>query len=353
MSHGTGVARHQNWSGVMKRTLSDRNARYIAYVLGCRPIRDEEPEINPPTPAALPKKRLVMAVLLGGALFGAPLVLLDSASSRPERVAVSPSVQSNSASHGNNGMALALDLAPASPPPPTGANSSTVTVNPGMTIRDIAKEVGTLPGHSESSFLQAAGSGAVHSFYVPLGSTKLEGVLGTGTYTVEPGESDTTILYDMVLQFNHEAKEAGLTFASASRRGYSVNQILTVASIIQEEGYIAKNMPDVARVIYNRLAQEKPLQMNATILYPLGEDGGAFTTQDLHVVSPYNTYLNTGLPPTPICTPSLTAMQAAMDPPSGNWLYFNVVSSNGTEAFSSTFSAQLANEKLAQKLGLG
>ena len=265
-------------------------------------------------------------------------------------------------------MALTSSVAPATAPasavthvtsevPPTTStdpdDESTVTVSPGMTLRDVAREVGTLPGHTESSFAQVAASGAVHSFYLPLQSRDLEGVLGTGTYTVTPGESDTTILYDMVLRFSDQAEQAGLTFSSASHLGYSVYQILTVASIVQQEGYIAKNMPDVARVIYNRLATKRPLQMNSTVLYPLGQDGGAFTSQDLHVESPYNTYLNTGLPPTPICTPSLTALRAAMNPPAGNWLFFNVVRADGTEAFSSTFTQQLANEKIANSLGIG
>jgi UPF0755 protein len=300
-----------------------------------------------------------MAALLSGALFAAPLLLLDSAAARPDRVAeIKGSVQPSPAPHRETELALASQLAGDDPPPTTALqpehpNTSTVTVSPGMTLRAVAKELDTLPGHQGTSFAQVAASGVVHSFYAPVGSDNLEGVLGIGTYTIVPGESDATILNEMVLRFNDQAQKAGLNFTSAAGRGYSVYQILTVASIVQQEGYIAKNMPDVARVIYNRLTIHKPLQMNSTILYPLGEDGGAFTSRDLHLESPYNTYLNVGLPPTPICSPSFMALQAAMNPPAGNWLYFNVVSPNGTEAFSATFSAQLANEKLAQSLGIG
>ena len=348
--------------------FDDGNSGYIAGVLGCRPIRDEEPAIRSDAPTVPPRKRLVLAALLGGVLLGAPYVLLNNQSARLPRVMADRSVQPNAAGRTNNGMALTSSVAPATTPAssvthassvasvttrPDLENESTVTVNPGMTLRDVAREVGTLPGHSESSFIDAADSGVVHSFYVPLASRNLEGVLGTGTYTIAPGESDATILYEMVLRFTDQARQAGLSFDSASRRGYSVYQILTVASIVQQEGYIAKNMPDVARVIYNRLATNRPLQMNSTVLYPLGQDGGAFTTADLHVESPYNTYLHTGLPPTPICSPSLTALKAAVNPPAGNWLFFNVVRADGTEAFSSTFTQQLANEKLANSLGIG
>ena len=111
-------------------------------------------------------------------------------------------------------------------------------------------------------------------------------------------------------------------------------------------------MPKVARVIYNRLAQGMPLQMDSTVLYALGQDGGPVTSQDLKIQSPYNTYLNTGLTPTPICMPSSTALAAAVHPPAGAWLYFILVQKNGVMAFSDTYAEQLANEQLAKSRGL-
>ena len=96
-----------------------------------------------------------------------------------------------------------------------------------------------------------------------------------------------------------------------------------------------------------------PLQMDSTVLYALGRDGGAVTSQDLRTVSPYNTYLNKGLPPTPTCFPSAAALEAALRPVPGSWLFFVVVEKDGTEAFSETYAGQLANEKLASQRGLG
>jgi UPF0755 protein len=84
----------------------------------------------------------------------------------------------------------------------------------------------------------------------------------------------------------------------------------------------------------------------------LGQDGGPVTSQDLKVQSPYNSYLNDGLTPTPICMPSLNALKAAVDPPAGGWLYFVLVQKNGTMAFSDTFAEQQANEQLAKSRGL-
>jgi len=98
-----------------------------------------------------------------------------------------------------------------------------------------------------------------------------------------------------------------------------------VASIVQKEAIspgtaraaTAHNAGPVARVIYNRLARGTPLQMDSTVLYALGRDGGPVTPADLAVRTPYNTYLNTGLTPTPICFPSTTALAAALHPPAG------------------------------------
>ncbi len=87
-----------------------------------------------------------------------------------------------------------------------------------------------------------------------------------------------------------------------------------------------KNLAKVSRVIYNRLASGMPLQMDSTVLYSLGQDGGPVTPADLRIKSPYNTYLNTGLTPTPICFPSRRRSDGGTAPDTGGWLYFTLVS---------------------------
>jgi len=228
-----------------------------------------------------------------------------------------------------------------------------VRVLRGQTLAEAAAEVGDVPGHSIASFTRAADSGAVRSAFSPVGSDDLEGMLGTGTYLVVPGESDTSLLTDMVHRFDAQATAAGLSTQSAAALGLTPYQVIIAASIVEKEGYIFENMPDVARVIYNRLAAGRPLQMNSTVFYALGQDGGVFTAKDRTLQTPYNTYLNTGLTPTPICSPSPEALTAAVHPPAGQWLYFVLVDKNGTEAFAVTYAQQLANEKLAAERGLG
>jgi UPF0755 protein len=233
-----------------------------------------------------------------------------------------------------------------------GPNIYPVDVRPGFTFSEVAQQVDSVPGHSEGGFAKAEESGAVHSTIAATDPNNLEGMLGTGSYLVLPGESDTAILTDMVQRFDHDIAKAGLTTTSASALGMTPYQVLIAASIVEKEGYIPVNMPDTARVIYNRLAQGTPLQMDSTVLYALGQDGGPVTSQDLKIQSPYNTYLNTGLTPTPICMPSMDALRAAVDPPAGAWLYFVLVQKNGVMAFSDTYAEQMANEQIAKARGL-
>jgi peptidoglycan lytic transglycosylase G len=233
-----------------------------------------------------------------------------------------------------------------------GPNIYPVDVRPGFTLSEVAQQVDSIPGHATGGFEKTAASGAVHSAFSPSGSDDLEGMLGTGSYLVLPGESDTTILQAMVQRFDHDASASGLSTASAAALGLTPYEMLTAASIVEKEGYIPVNMPDTARVIYNRLARNQPLQMDSTVLYALGQDGGPVTSKDLQTQTPYNTYLNEGLTPTPICMPSKDALNAAVHPPAGNWLYFVLVQKNGVMAFSDTYAQQLANEQLAKSRGL-
>ena len=233
-----------------------------------------------------------------------------------------------------------------------GPNVFPVTVPPGFTVSELARRVGDLPGHDAAAFEKAATDGSVRSPWQEAGTTSLEGLLGTGTYVVVPGETDRQLLALMVDRFDALAARIDLA-ADAQALGYSPYQVITIASIVEKEGVLEKNMGPVARVVYNRLSKDMPLQMDSTVLYALGQDGGTVTAADLRVQSPYNTYLHKGLPPTPTCFPSEQALEAALHPPAGDWLYFVVVQQDGTEAFADTFAGQQANEALASQRGLG
>jgi UPF0755 protein len=241
-----------------------------------------------------------------------------------------------------------------------GPNVFAVTVLAGTTVSEVATSISEeVPSLSGAEFLRAVTSGAVHSPWQPAGSDNLDGLLGTGTYLVVPKETEAGLLAQMIDRFNAEAARVDLT-ALAATDGVSPYQAVTVASIDQKEAIApgdsakatAGNAGAVARVIYNRLDRGMPLQMDSTVLYAEGRDGGPVTSTDEETPTPYNTYLNTGLTPTPICFPSLTALNAALHPPVGNWLYFELTARDGTETFSDTFAGQQAAEELAKSRGL-
>ena len=233
-----------------------------------------------------------------------------------------------------------------------GPNVFTLSVEPGFTVSEVASRIGQFPGHDGSAFKQLADGGSLHSQWQPTGVTSLDGLLGTGNYRIVPGESDAQLLTQMIDRFDSQALAMNLTARSAAL-GLTPYQAITMASIVEKEGVIQKNLGPVARVILNRLAKNTPLQMDSTVLYSEGRDGGAVTSTDLKLQTPYNTYLHTGLTPTPICFPPPAALQAALNPPAGSWLFFVVVEPDGTEAFSDTYAEQLANQAIAHQRGVG
>ncbi|MGO9341470.1 MAG: endolytic transglycosylase MltG [Acidimicrobiales bacterium] len=231
-------------------------------------------------------------------------------------------------------------------------NVLTLQIPPGFTVAEISGRL-EAAGFVDlgNEFASLATSGKVTSPFQPAGSKNLDGLLAAGNYQVLPVESASSLLEAMITRFTASAAQAGLS-PGDDVNGLDAYQVVTVASIVEKEGVIQKNLAKVSRVIYNRLARDMPLQMDSTVLYSLGQDGGPVTPADLQIKSPYNTYLNTGLTPTPICFPSTEALGAALHPAAGAWLYFTLVSEDGTEAFADTYAQQVANQKLAQQRGL-
>jgi UPF0755 protein len=225
-----------------------------------------------------------------------------------------------------------------------------MNVPSGITLHEIAQELATYTSNSfaehfiadESALARASNFGDENS---------LEGLVGPGDYVLSAGETPQDLLDAMTSSFSHLAASVGLT-RSTRVNGLDAYQLIIAASIDEKEGYYPGNMPKVARVIYNRLARGGPLQMDSTVLYYFNQDGGTVTPAMLRTVTPYNTYLNTGLTPTPICTVSKYSLKAVLHPPKGTWLYFELVDKNGTMAFSTTFAQQLAAEARAEAKGI-
>ncbi|MBO0732601.1 MAG: endolytic transglycosylase MltG, partial [Acidimicrobiaceae bacterium] len=214
-----------------------------------------------------------------------------------------------------------------------------LTIPEGFTIAQIAQRLAALPKlHlSAQKFLAAATSGQVRSPYEPAGKNNLEGLLFPDTYQVKEGESEVDVLETMVGEFNDQAQQLGLAQA-AHARGLTPYQIVTVASLVEREAKLSVDRGPVASVIYNRLKAPMALQVDATQVYwlRLSNPNVKLTRSVLLQPSPYNTYTNMGLPPTPIANPGVPSLQAAISPPITRYLYYVTVKHNGQMGYAST-----------------
>ena len=227
-------------------------------------------------------------------------------------------------------------------------NAQAVTIFPGATIRQIARQMTTVEGARYAGSWQRLALGtAVPAF----GSVNYEGLLGVGMYVIGPHEDPRALLARMEQRFVAQLAHLGIT-PSSTIHGLSAYRFVIATSIVEKEGYYATNMPKVARVILNRLQRGGGLQMDATVLYYLDKDGVKVTPGMLQLSTPYNTYKHAGLTPTPICQVSAVALRAMLHPPVGSWLYFVVVDKAGTEAFATTYAEHLRNVELARSRGL-
>jgi UPF0755 protein len=136
-----------------------------------------------------------------------------------------------------------------------------------------------------------------------------------------------------------------------SAQGLTLQQAVTLASIVQREAMHEDEMPMISAVFYNRLALGMKLDSDPTVQYALGYSNeqqswwkNQLTALDLQIDSPYNTYLYPGLPPSPICNPSLAALEAVAYPAESEFLYFrSSCDGSGYHNFASTYEDHLAN----------
>ncbi len=231
-----------------------------------------------------------------------------------------------------------------------GPNVFSLEVAPGSSVDQVSRQVDQLPGHDGTAFLALATGGTLHSPWSPPGSTRLDGLLGAGAYQVLPGETDAQLLIHMIDRFNDMANSDGLA-SGAHRMGRTPYEVIAVASIVQKEAVLVKNMGPLARLIYNRLDASMPVP-SSTARSPQRPAGGGATERSEQRSTPYDAFKIKGLPPTPVGSPSSAALQAALNPPKGSWRYYVVTQRDGTESFATTAAQERANEALARQRGL-
>jgi UPF0755 protein len=180
---------------------------------------------------------------------------------------------------------------------------------------------------------------------------RLEGFLFPATYDFDAGTSPAEMLRQIVATYRDKVDEDALT-SGAKALGLTPYQVIVVASIIEREAKVAGDRGKIARVIYNRLHQDFFLGIDAVVLYGLGRTRGSPTAQELAKRTPYNTYLVKGLPPTPIASPGLAAIDAALHPTPGNWLYYVLQDRSGRHFFTADRDAFNAAKAHCQAAGL-
>ncbi|HKY56596.1 MAG TPA: endolytic transglycosylase MltG [Aeromicrobium sp.] len=168
-----------------------------------------------------------------------------------------------------------------------------------------------------------------------------EGYLFPATYSVEDGMSARDLLRQMVAQTIKVEQELDIA-DRAAELDLSSEEVLTVASILEYEARRDEDYAKVARVLYNRLEEDIPLQLDSTVSYVSKREGDVWTTEAERAdPSEYNTYQHIGLPPGPIGSPGRKTIEAALNPADGNWLYF-FADKQGVTHFNRTFEDHVA-----------
>jgi len=213
-----------------------------------------------------------------------------------------------------------------------------VTFPEGFTVKQAADRAHQGLGIAASGFVKAATSGDFSlPPYLPKGTETVEGFLFPSTYDFAKNTDAKTVIDRMLAEFGKVAN--GLPWDHVRKLGLSPYQVVIVASMIEREARIPADRAKVAAVIYNRLKIHMKLEIDATVRYALDKPTGPLTQSDLNVDSPYNTRRFAGLPPTPIASPGLASLKAALDPAKANYLYFLVVDpKTGREAFTASYA---------------
>ncbi|MBC7373600.1 MAG: endolytic transglycosylase MltG [Frankiales bacterium] len=181
---------------------------------------------------------------------------------------------------------------------------------------------------------------------------QLEGYLFPATYDIEPGSTAAEVLTQLVSRFKQAAETVDLE-ARAKALGRSPHDVVVVASLIEREVRFDDEYGQVARVVYNRLDQRIPLGIDAAVAFGVGKaPGAALTASDLAKDTPYNNRKRLGLPPTAIASPGEATLEGALNPVSGNVLYYVLASKEGRSFFTADYNAFLRQRDKSRAEGV-
>lgn len=203
-----------------------------------------------------------------------------------------------------------------------------VTIPEGSTVAHISKVLlEEIPDFDRRAFLDAA--------------RNKEGYLFPDTYFFMPGDDVDSILSVFSNSFHTRINKVQ---AQITAYGKPLNEVLTMASILEKEASDAESRKIIAGILWNRIKIGMPLQVDATFPYYLGRNTFQVTLDDLRTDHPYNTYTNKGLPPGPIGNPGLSSIVAAVTPTKSNYIFF-LSDLDGNFHYCATYECHLANKR--------
>jgi len=224
---------------------------------------------------------------------------------------------------------------------PNNRDLRTITIPEGSTLDFYYQRIASITAVSKDDVATVAKD--TRALGLPAeGNGSLEGWLFPSTYEFNPGVTPAEVLKRMIDTTVQKLDEAGV--AEKDRL-----KILTIASLVEREAKLDEDRPKIASVIYNRLAVDMPLALDSTIKYFAPSEGPFTTADDRAIESPYNTYLNAGLPPGPIAGPGEASILAAVTPDETKYLFFVTVNPlTGETKYSKDYDTHLKYVKELQ-----
>jgi len=236
-----------------------------------------------------------------------------------------------------------------------GPNLSTfrVTIVEGRRIGEVLDDLARQSSFGREEFAAALLDGSVESIYLPesvQGVQAWEGLLFPDTYDFFADATPPEILQRLSNEMERRVGE--LRWEDFLDRGLSLYEGIVMASMVEAEAAIDEDRPLIASVLFNRLDARMMLQIDATVLYALGERRSGLTLEDLEIDSPYNTYRIDGLPPTPIGAPGFRSLEAVVAPAVTEFRYYVLTSPDGAHTFTATYEEFLAAKEQAKADGV-
>lgn len=210
-----------------------------------------------------------------------------------------------------------------------------VLIPEGYEIRNIAETLAELDLIDTEVFYEEIENGDFdYSFIdeIKRDENRLEGYLFPATYEIQKGESEHAIINKMLEAFNSVV----VPLYENAATDLSLDEIVTMASIIEREAANDSERPIVSSVFYNRIKKDMTLSSCATVQYILKERKKVLSVADTKIKSPYNTYREKGLPPGPIASPGAASIKAALSPADTDYLYFAATQDGSENVFSKT-----------------